>query len=334
LWLVGLCLVYGSVGDVESWDLREDSGILFERYVAHYNAQFRDQQEREERFGVFQENLQTINQLNAQGKTKFGLNKFALLSKEEFRSQYLNLKTIPRSPNDPVAEEYSQQQISAIPDEFDWVSKGAVTGVKDQGSCGSCWAFSATGNMEGQWFLAGHPLTSLSEQNLVDCDHECLDKNDCDQGCNGGLQPNAYNYVIKNGGIDTEASYPYEGIDDTCKFKSTSVGAKISNWTFVPQDEAQIAAYLVEHGPLAVAVEADVWQFYVGGVLYVPCGTTLDHGVLLVGYGVETDILGQQMPYWTIKNSWGSSWGESGYIYIERGTGLCGVNLYVTNSIV
>jgi len=114
----------------------------------------------------------------------------------------------------------------------------------------------------------------------------------------------AYQYVIKNGGIDTEDSYTYDGVDDTCRFKSASVGAKISNWTFISQDEDQMAAYLVDHGPLAVAVDAEIWQFYVGsGVVTLPCGTTLDHGVLVVGYGVETDVFGYKIQYWIIKNS-------------------------------
>jgi len=156
----------------------------------------------------------------------------------------------------------------------------------------------------------------------------------CDAGCDGGLQPNAFTYIIKNGGIDTESSYPYEGVDDTCRFNSANVGAKISNWTFVNSDEDQMAAYLVAHGPLAIAADAVEWQFYFGGVFYAPCGTQLDHGILIVGYGVETDIFGQTMPYWTVKNSWGADWGDSGYIYIEKGDGKCGLNTYVTSAII
>jgi len=222
-------------------------------------------------------------------------------------------------------------------DSVDWSAAGDVTPVKDQGSCGSCWAFSTTGNIEGQWALAGNKLTSLSEQNLVDCDHKCCtfeNEQACDAGCDGGLPQNAYEYVISAGGIDTEDSYKYEGYDGTCRFKPASVGAKIANWTFVSKNEDQIAAYLVANGPLSIAVDAIEWQFYVGGVFYLPCGTDLDHAVLLVGYGVETNIFFQNMPYWTVKNSWGSWWGSSGYIYVEKGVGECGINTYVSSAIV
>jgi len=146
----------------------------------------------------------------------------------------------------------------------------------------------------------------------------------------------AFQYVIQTGGIDTEASYPYTAEDGTCQFNKVNIGASIKSWTMISQNETQMAAALVARGPLSVAVDATSWQFYVGGVLYnpVPCGTSLDHGVLIVGYDTETTIIGEKMPYWIIKNSWGSSWGESGYIYIERGDGYCGVNLYCCTSSV
>jgi len=299
-----------------------------------YRLTFGDEEVAEARYEIFQTNLGVIRELNLRSShATYGITKFAHLSQDEFKKQYLTLKTTDRSEG-PVAELYSQEVIDALPDTFDWNDKGAVTPVKDQGQCGSCWAFSATGNMEGQWFLAGHTLTSLSEQNLVDCDHECLDPNDCDAGCEGGLQPNAFNYVIKTGGIDTEDSYPYTAEDGTCSFKSNTIGAKISNWTFISKDEDQAQAYMVEHGPLSVAVDATIWQFYIDGVITVGCGTSLDHGVLIVGYGNETDIWGQQITYWTIKNSWGADWGYNGYVYIEQGTGCCGVDQYITSSII
>jgi len=182
------------------------------------------EEETELRFEVFEANLAIIQQLNDNSPhAKYGITKFTHMSTEEFKAQYLTLKTTERTENDPVDPEYTDEEVGDIPATYDWRDKGAVTAVKDQGQCGSFWAFSATGNMEGQWFLAGNTLVPLSEQNLVDCDHECLDPNDCDQGCEGGLQPNAFNYVIKNGGIDTESAYPYQGIDSTCAFKAAGV---------------------------------------------------------------------------------------------------------------
>jgi len=161
-----------------------------------------------------------------------------------------------------------------------------------------------------------------------------MDQQSCDAGCDGGLMPNAYDYVISNGGIDTEVSYPYLGYDNTCSFASKNVGAKISNYTMVSSNETQMAAYLVKHGPLSIAANAEEWQFYIGGVFYLPCMSSLDHGILIVGYGVETDIFDETMPFWIVKNSWGEDWGESGYLRIERGTGKCGLNQYVSSSIV
>jgi len=199
--------------------------------------------------------------------------------------------------------------------------------------CGSCWAFSTTGNIEGQWALAGHPLTSLSEQNLVDCDHTCI-KGVCDAGCDGGLMANAFTYVIKNNGIDTDTSYPYEGADGKCRFKAANVGATISNWTFVPKTVNQMMGYVVNTGPMSIAADAEMWQFYYTGVWYFPCGTSLDHGILIVGYGVETDWFGQTMPYWIVKNSWGGDWGMDGYILIERGDDRCGLQQYPITSLI
>jgi len=270
------------------------------------------------RLAIFKSNLDLIDNLNARSKhATFGVTKFADLTPEEFKAMYLGTKPFKPQADWPILPELSQAQVRDIPVNWDWRDKGAVTAVKNQGMCGSCWSFSTTGNVEGQWFLAGHPLTSLSEQNLVDCDHECMTyegQQVCDGGCNGGLMPNAFTYIVKNGGIDTEASYPYQGTDGTCSFSASNVGAKISNWTMVPGKEDQMAAYLYNTGPLSIAVDATYWQFYIAGVFDFPwCGETLDHGVLIVAYGNGPDELGQDIDYWTIKNSWGADWGESGY---------------------
>lgn len=270
-------------------------------------------------------------------KAQFAVNKFADLTEKEFAKMYTSPMAPVRDPSVPVAREYSEEQLKDLPKSFDWREKGAVTPVKNQGFCGSCWAFSATGNIEGQWFLAGNGLVDLSEQHLVDCDHECMEyegEESCDSGCNGGLMPNAFNYVMKNGGIATQKGYPYTGRDGQCNYDPSTVGAKVKNWTMISQNETQMAKYLVENGPIAIAAAAAPWQFYFGGVFYLPCGTNLDHGIIITGYDVEKDIFGRTMPYWIIKNSWGSNWGINGYIYVERGVGRCGVNLYASSVLV
>jgi len=209
--------------------------------------------------------------------------------------------------------------------------------------CGSCWAFSATSNIESTTALnSGRAATSLSEQFLVDCDHNCGQyrfEDACDSGCQGGLMPNAFKYVISNGGQPSEASYPYNPPGGSCQSKPSV--QKITGWEFVSQDEGQISAYVAATGPVSVAVDAAQWSFYNGGIMsstsVCPDITTppynLDHGVNIVGYGVEGST-----NYWIIRNSWSTTWGESGYGRILRGTGsasspgFCGVNLFASNS--
>eukprot|EP01133_Synstelium_polycarpum_P007920 gene7920-9301_t len=291
------------------------------------------------KFATFKSNLGRIAAINEKAaalksSAEFGVNEFADLTAEEFAKYYLNSAEHIRNPNAPVAADLP---VDAIPSAFDWRTKGAVTPVKNQGQCGSCWSFSTTGNVEGQWFLAGNTMVGLSEQNLVDCDHECMEyenQQSCDAGCDGGLTPNAYEYIIKTGGIDTEASYAYTAADGKCAFTANNIGAKISNWTYVSQNETQMAAYLVANGPLSIAADAEEWQFYIGGVFDLPCGKTLDHGILIVGYGAETNVFGHLKPYWIVKNSWGATWGEQGYLKVLRGAGECGLNTFVSSAII
>ncbi|CAL1540040.1 unnamed protein product [Lymnaea stagnalis] len=205
-------------------------------------------------------------------------------------------------------------------DSVDWRTRGAVTGVKDQGLCGSCWAFSTIGSVEGQHFKATGSLVSLSESNLVDCSTANL-------GCNGGSMEKGFQYIINNGGIDTESSYPYTPQQSSCQFSSINIGAKISSYSKVTigsEDDLQKAVAMV--GPVSVAIDATnqrSFQLYKGGVYDEPaCSTSqLDHAVLVVGYGTS----GNQ-DYWTVKNSWGTSWGESGYIFMSRNKrNQCGI---------
>lgn len=196
--------------------------------------------------------------------------------------------------------------------------------MKDQLTCGSCWAFSTTGNIEGQWFLAGHSLVSLSEQNILDCDTT-------DEGCNGGLMSTAIMFVKKEGGIDTEASYPYNPTEAsvTCKYTTKHKAASVTGLASIESDETQMATWVAAKGPLSVAVDATSWQTYTGGILTNAVSDSVDHGVLVTGYGVENGV-----KYWTIKNSWGLDWGEEGYIRIKRDANTCLINTMPTSATV
>jgi len=222
---------------------------------------------------------------------------------------------------------YEAKSNLAAPTSFDWRTKGAVTHVKDQGQCGSCWAFSAVANIEGVNFVKNGKLEEFSEQQLVDCDHNG------DQGCNGGLMDQAFEYLVENGGLETEADYPYEGSDDSCSFDESKVAVKLTGFHDISSNEDEIAKVLAEVGPLSVGINASPFQFYGGGILKPTkssCNPSqLNHGVTIVGYGVEGTT-----KFWIIKNSWGASWGEEGYIRLQRGTGACGVNTNVSTAEV
>jgi len=270
------------------------------------------------RYSIWKGNHQWVKEFNARADVSFtvGLNEFADLTNEEFNRLYKGLQKVRLDvPASPL-----QADVSALPSSVDWRTKGIVTGIKNQGQCGSCWSFSTTGSLEGAHALNTGTLVSLSEQNLVDCSGS-----QGNQGCDGGLMTQAFEYIISNGGIDTESSYPYTAQDGTCQYNAANCGSKLASYVNVASGSESDLQAKVAQGPTSVAIDAsqNSFQLYSGGVYYEPAcsSTSLDHGVLAVGYGTTG---GQD--YWIVKNSWGSSWGMSGYILMSRNrNNNCGI---------
>lgn len=257
-----------------------------------------------------------------------GHNQFSHMTQDEWR-EYVKLGLMRPEPS-TAAEIHEAVDVSNLADSIDWTTKGAVTPVKDQGQCGSCWSFSTTGALEGAYFNKHGSLVSFSEQNLVDCDN--FKHGGSDMGCNGGLMDHAFNWVAKNGGICKEADYPYtSGTTKTagsCNQSSCTKVAGVAPTSHVDvktnSDKDMMSALNI--GPVSVAIEADqtAFQLYKSGVFTGTCGTKLDHGVLAVGYGTLNGV-----DYYKVKNSWGPTWGDAGYILLERGVkqkeGQCGI---------
>jgi len=284
----------------------------FFQFVKDYNKQY-PTEEVFDRFNVFKANLDLITAHN-NGSTgwKMGINQFADLTPAEFKA-YLGLK--PRD-NSYIRSVNVEVLADSPVNDIDWVSKGAVTPVKDQAQCGSCWAFSTTGSVEGAVQVKTGRLTSVSEQQLVDCAGSSGN-----QGCNGGLMDDAFNWIVSHRGIGSEASYPYTARDGTCK--DVPSVSTISGYKDVQQGSEDALMTALGQQPISIAIEADQssFQFYKSGVFTGPCGQQLDHGVLLVGSGSDG---GQD--YWRVKNSWGASWGDNGFIRMIRGKNMCGLS--------
>ena len=247
------------------------------------------------------------------------LNQFADMTEKEFK-QSTGRMTKPLGEN----KQFTELSIDTLPDSVNWYTAGKINGPKDQGSCGSCWAFSAVGALEGAWAIKTGTLYNLAEQQLVDCSHEGPDGGN--QGCDGGWEDFAIAYAIDHS-IEQTSDYPYKARDGACKYDASKGKVKINARQYVtPKNPDQMKA-AVALGPVSVAIEADTntFQFYSGGIIKSnACGTDLDHAVLVVGYGTDNGT-----DYWLLKNSWGVTWGDFGLFKIirtsESGPGICGV---------
>ncbi|KAF8020393.1 hypothetical protein BT93_G0947 [Corymbia citriodora subsp. variegata] len=299
-----------------------------EEWMAINRRIYKDAAEKAKRYEIFQENVKRINAFN-NGKDvgyKLAVNKFTDLTNEEFRASYTGYKRRPTSVLSSVdAKPFKYANFTATPAALDWRTKKAVTSVKDQGQCGSCWAFSVVAAIEGITMIKKGKLLSLSEQELVDCD-----VNGKNLGCDGGFMDSAFEFIISKGGLTTEANYPYQGKEQTCNTAKTGYrAASITGYQDVPANNEKALLQAVANQPVSVAVEAGGFdfQFYSGGVFKGSCGTSVDHAVTVVGYGKTSG----GTKYWLLKNSWGTGWGESGYMRIQREmrskAGLCGLTM-------
>lgn len=344
LMLFFFAMTFAEVEYMESWRNFKTT------YGKNYNAL-----EENRRFLIFVDNMKKAAEVQkSEPFATFGVTKFSDLTEEEFKV-YHNSEKYYRSLDQNVERVSVIVNESLVAAGVDWRAKGAVSPVKDQGHCGSCWAFSAAGNIEGQWAIAGNKLLSLSEQNLVSCDYTS-------SGCQGGLMDSAFKWLMSDraGTIMSETNYPYLSADGTtrpcehlchglkapasdtwcsemcyneqgkslctpelcdCSPRKNNTAATISGYKDLPKDEGQLKAWLSTNGPIAIGVAVPlgrVWQGYTGGIMSNCGSSTPNHGVLLVGYGDDGG-----KAYWIVKNSWGASWGEKGYIRLEYGTNQC-----------
>ncbi|KAH6773626.1 senescence-associated gene 12 protein [Perilla frutescens var. frutescens] len=301
-----------------------------EQWMTQHRRSYKDAAEKAQRLKIFKQNVQFIDSFNAaQNRSyKLAVNNFADLTNEEFLSTRTGFKMGYSRHN---SSSFRYAHVAKIPSSIDWRTKGAVTDVKDQGRCSCCWAFSAVAAIEGINQVSRGNLVSLSAQELVDCD------TNESRGCHGGFFDSAFEFIIRNKGLSTEADYPYEGVDGWCNAErdySSRIG-DIRGYENVPANSESALMKAVANQPVSVAIDASGYEFkyYTSGVFTGHCGTDLNHAVTVVGYGKT----GDGIKYWVVKNSWGTNWGESGYVRLQRDSGtmggLCGIAMHASYPI-
>lgn len=303
----------------------EEVKQAFKNFITKYDRKYSGPEEEARRFKIFEKTYNFIKEENAKVKTFFlVINEFADQAGEEFNSTHFGMTAPPSGKLWAGLPRLGVDHYSGapLPESVDWVEKGAVNPVKNQGTCGSCWAFSTVAALEGAWQLKSGKLVSLSEQQLVDCVTE-------ESGCSGGSMDPAFKY-LKEHNACLESSYAYtQKKSPTClESKTCKVGipkGEVTGFYDVPVDDTKALMEAVAQQPVSVGIEADqaAFQQYGGGIITKKCGKNLDHGVVIVGYGTESGV-----DYWKVRNSWGDKWGEKGYVRIERGVkgdGECGI---------
>jgi len=343
-----------SITNTQSID-QHDKFPKYQDYISKFNKKFASLDDLTRNFQNYIKNTDNIQKLNIENKKDegedniFGETEFTDMDPEDFSKRYLtfsppeikiedtddnntnNDENNTDSSNDAPAgrnlqaeEEHELRNLQSVPASFDWRTKGVVGVVKNQGSCGDCWAFSATANIEGLYARKYGILKNFSEQQLLDCSLT-------NYGCNGGMMENAFSYIKSVGGFQLTSDYgSYRAYRKTCSFNRAKAIAKVSSWVFPGSNEVTIRNYLYANGPVSAALNANYLQNYRGGVLNISyCSTAVNHAITLVGYGSSNGI-----DYWIAKNSWGATFGENGYFRIARGRGMCGINTYVVSAIL
>jgi len=301
--------------------LTKSASVAFDQFKLAHGKVYTGE-EHDHRFRVFHDTLQTIKARNAVGEAHHAVNKFADLTPEEFKAMYLGYKPKKTSFRAARSELDLNATVASTANIVDWRthSPAVLTAVKNQGQCGSCWAFSATEQIETDVAFATGKLLTLSPQQITSCDKT-------DLGCNGGNTETAYDYVISAGGLEPNSDYPYtsgsKGKSGTCKFTSADVAASITGYSTVSSKKSSESKMVtqMQRSPISVCVDAETWQTYESGIVGKSCGTSLDHCVQAVGLGATSS--GET--YWIVRNSWATDWGVGGYIYVKEGINACGI---------